>query len=76
MCLGIPGKIIEITRIDELSSVAKVDFGGVIKDINISFVPDAAIGEYIIAHVGVAIGKIDEKEAHRTINYLNEIGEL
>lgn len=76
MCLGIPGKIIEITRIDELSIIAKVDFGGVIKEINISFVPDAEVGEYIIAHVGVAIGKIDEKEAHRTMDYLREIGEL
>lgn len=75
MCLGIPGKIIEINRPDKLSSVAKVDFGGVIKDINISFVPDAEVGEYIIAHVGVAIGKIDEKEAQRTMEYLREIGE-
>ncbi len=75
MCLGIPGKIIEINKPDELSSVAKVDFGGVIKDINISFVPDAEVGEYIIAHVGVAIGKIDEKEAQRTMEYLREIGE-
>ncbi len=76
MCLGIPGKILQITRVDELSIIAKVDFGGVMKEINISFVPDAEVGEYIIAHVGVAIGKIDEKEAHRTMDYLNEIGEL
>lgn len=76
MCLGIPGKIIEVTRIDELSTIAKVDFGGVTKEINITFVPDAVVGEYIIAHVGVAIGKINEKEAQRTMDYLNEIGEL
>lgn len=75
MCLGIPGKILEINRIDELSTIAKVDFGGVLKEINITFVPDAAVGEYVIAHVGVAIGKIDEKEARRTMDYLNEIGE-
>lgn len=76
MCLGIPGKIIEIIRMDELSTIAKVDFGGVTKEINITFVPDAVVGEYIIAHVGVAIGKINEKEAQRTMDYLNEIGEL
>lgn len=76
MCLGIPGKILEINKIDELSVIAKVDFGGVVKEINISFVPDAEVGEYIIAHVGVAISKIDEKEAHRTMDYLREIDEL
>lgn len=75
MCLGIPGKILQISKIDELSIIARVDFGGVIKEINITFVPDAAVGEYILAHVGVAIGKIDEKEAQRTMDYLREIGE-
>jgi len=75
MCLAIPGKIISIEG-EELERAGKVDFGGVIKDINLAFVPEAQVGDYAIVHVGFAISIIDEKEAMQVFEYLKEIAEL
>ena len=64
MCLAIPGKIIAITeQLDETFRRGKVSFGGILKDVNLFMVPEAAIGDYVLVHVGVAINKVDEEEA-------------
>lgn len=77
MCLAIPGQITEITPVlDETFRVAKVSFGGIMKEVNLSMVPEARIGDYVLVHVGVAISKIDEEEAQKTLKYLDQIGEL
>jgi len=73
MCLAIPGKIVEILDENELTRTGRISFGGVIKTINLSMVPEADKGDYILAHAGIAIGSIDEAEAKRTLNLLNEM---
>ena len=78
MCLAIPGKIISInsaTGKDSVFKDGKVSFGGIVKEINLSMVPDAGIGDYVLVHVGVAISKIDEDEAQKTFEYLHQMGE-
>lgn len=73
MCLAIPGKLIEIVDHDVLSRSGRVSFGGVIKMINIAMVPEAVVGDYVLAHAGIAIGIIDETEAHKTLELLYEL---
>lgn len=77
MCLAIPGKIVSITNTseDQIFRNGKVSFGGIIKEINLSMVPEATIGNYVLVHVGVAISRIDEDEAQKTFEYLRQIGE-
>jgi hydrogenase expression/formation protein HypC len=75
MCLAIPGKIVEFH--DKFGvRMSKVDFGGVTREACMDYVPDAAIGEYVLVHVGFAISKIDEEEARRTYQYLAEMDQL
>jgi hydrogenase expression/formation protein HypC len=76
MCLAVPGKIVDVIDDEPLARRGRVDFGGVMKAINLSLVPEAGIGDYVLVHVGVAIGRIDEREAVRVFEYLREIGEL
>ncbi len=76
MCLAVPGKILELTEDEPLARRGKVSFGGVVKAINLSLVPEAVIGDYVLVHVGVAIGRVDEREALRVFEYLRQIGEL
>ena len=77
MCLAIPGKLTSITaQLDETFRVGKVSFGGILKDVNLAMVPHANIGDYVLVHVGVAISVIDEAEAHKTFEYIKQIGEL
>ena len=77
MCLAIPGKIESIVeQLDATFRLGKVAFGEVRKDINLSMVPDAKIGDYVLVHVGVAISVVDEEEAERTFNLLVKMGEL
>ena len=70
MCLGIPGKIEEITNAVPLERSGKVSFGGIRKDVNLAYVPEAGIGDYVIVHVGFAIGKIHAEEAMRVFQEL------
>lgn len=76
MCLAIPGKIVEI--VDEANSIAKVEVGGVRRNINIGMLgkDEAQVGDYVLIHVGFAMSKVDEKEAQETLRVLNEIGEF
>lgn len=77
MCLAIPGKIDSISdQLDATFRVGKVSFGGILKDVNLMMVPEAQPGDYVLVHVGVAISIVDEEEAHKTFEYLQQIGEL
>lgn len=77
MCLAIPGKIQSIeSQYDGLVRMAKVSFGGIIKEASLEMVPKAKIDDYVLVHVGVAISIVDEKEAKRTFQYLEEMGEV
>ena len=75
MCLGIPGKIVEVFDQDGIR-MGKVDFDGIVKDVSLSFVPDAEVGDYTIVHVGFGITKVDEASAHETRALMNEMGVL
>jgi len=76
MCLAIPGKIVEI--VDEDNSIAKVEVGGVKRNINIGMLgkEEAQVGDYVLIHVGFAMSKVDEKQAEDTLRILKEIGEF
>jgi hydrogenase expression/formation protein HypC len=76
MCLAIPGRIIEI--VDEENSIAKVEVGGVKRNINIGMLgkDEAGIGDYVLIHVGFAMSKVDEAQAADTLRVLKEIGEF
>jgi hydrogenase expression/formation protein HypC len=81
MCLGIPGKVIDIYEAEGLK-MGRIDFGGAIREACLEYVPDIQVGEYTIIHVGFAISRIDEQEAQETLNMLiememlaNELGE-
>lgn len=77
MCLAIPGKIVSITaQLDETFRFGKVSFGGIVKEVNLCMLPEANVNDYVLVHVGVAISKIDEEEAHKTFSYLQQIGEV
>jgi hydrogenase expression/formation protein HypC len=77
MCLSIPGKLVEITaELDETFRVGNVSFDGLIKEVNLSMVPEANIGDYVLVHVGAAIGIIDEDEAKKTFDILKKMGEI
>jgi hydrogenase expression/formation protein HypC len=76
MCLGIPGKITEM-RSDLGMPVGTVDFGGVRREVCLAYVADeVVVGDYVVVHVGFAISRVDEEEAHRTFAVLREMSEL
>ncbi len=70
MCLGIPGRVIEIEK-----NVAKVDVGGVSREISLDLCPDVSVGEYVLIHTGFAIQKVDEEEAKETLDLLRQMAE-
>jgi hydrogenase expression/formation protein HypC len=76
MCLAVPGKIERITEAAPLMRVARVDFGGVTREVNLACVPEAKIGDYVLVHVGFALSVIDPAEAERIFGYLREIEAL
>ncbi|HVA01523.1 MAG TPA: HypC/HybG/HupF family hydrogenase formation chaperone [Terriglobia bacterium] len=75
MCLGIPGKVLESFDVNGLR-MAKVQFGGIVREACLEYTPEAAVGDYVIVHVGFAISKVDEEEAARTYKLLEEMGQL
>ena len=75
MCLAIPGKIVEIQGEPPLRT-ARVQFGGIVRQVSLSFVPEAALGDYVMVHVGFAISRIDPVEAERAYNALHEMDML
>ena len=75
MCLGIPGKIIEMYEANGLQ-MGKVDFGGVTKEVCLAYVPEAKVGNYTVIHVGFALNVLDETEALETLQLLRDIGAM
>lgn len=74
MCLAIPGKVLSVdTTVEPV--MGRVDFGGIVKNICLDWVPDIRIGEYVIVHVGFALNKVDEAEALETIAMIREMGD-
>jgi hydrogenase expression/formation protein HypC len=72
MCLGVPGKILEIYEVESLK-MGKVDFGGVVREACLEYVPEAEVGDYVVIHVGFAISLVSEEEAQATLDMLREI---
>jgi len=75
MCLGIPGKVLEIREQDALP-MGKVEFGGIVKEVCLAYVPETQVGDYVLVHVGFAISKIDEEEAREIFSYIEQIDQL
>jgi hydrogenase expression/formation protein HypC len=75
MCLGVPGKIVEIYETDGLK-MGKIDFGGVQREACLEYVPDARVGEYTVIHVGFAISRLSEEEAMASLEILRQVVDL
>ncbi|MGE0816147.1 MAG: HypC/HybG/HupF family hydrogenase formation chaperone [Vicinamibacterales bacterium] len=76
MCLAVPGRILSIEGDDPILRAGRVDFAGIVKRVNLSYVPEAAVGDYVLVHVGFAISTVDEAEARQVFAYLSEMGDL
>jgi hydrogenase expression/formation protein HypC len=75
MCLAVPGRVLSIAEVDG-TLMAQVDFGGVRKGVCLQYVPDVAVGEYVVVHVGFAIQRLDEKSAQETLANFERLGIL
>lgn len=74
MCLAVPGKILSIDDSNgELMKMGRVNFGGIVKEVNLAYTPEAKIGDFVIVHVGFALNTVDESEAMKVFEYLKEI---
>ncbi len=77
MCLAIPGKVESISGGDDpLTRMGRINFGGVIKEACLAYVPEVLVGDYVIVHVGFALSKVDEDEAQKVFGYLKQMQEL
>ena len=74
--MAIPGKIESISGDDPLTRMGKINFGGIFKEACLAYVPEAKVGDYVIVHVGFALSRVDEDEAHKVFEYLKEMEEL
>lgn len=73
MCLAVPGKVLSIDGSDPYLRSGRVDFGGIVKEVNLAYVPEAEVGCYVIVHVGFALSTLDEEEAAQVFEYLRQI---
>ena len=76
MCLAIPGRVLSMSGDEPILRTGRVDFGGVVKEINLAYTPEVAIGDYVLVHVGFAITIIDAAEAAKVFEHLERIGEI
>lgn len=76
MCLAVPGRILDITDDTPLTRRGKVSFGGIVREVNLAFVPEAEANDFVMVHVGFAISQIDESEANKVFEYLKKMDEL
>ncbi len=76
MCLAVPGRIESIVEGDPLLRAGKVNFGGVLKEVSLAYVPEAKVGDYVVVHVGFALSIVDEEEAQKVFEYLRQMNEL
>jgi len=73
MCLAVPGKIVSINNNEPLLRMGRVSFGGLIKQVSLAYVPQAQIDDYVIVHAGFALSVIDQEEAEKTLNYIQQL---
>jgi len=76
MCLGVPGKVVEINDDPSGVTMGKVDFSGIVKEVCLAYVPEAKLGDYVVVHVGFAISIVDEAEAQEVFEFLRQMDEL
>lgn len=76
MCLGVPGQIVEIQPDPLGMTMGRVSFAGITKQVCLAYTPEVEVGDYVVVHVGFAISKIDEEEAHLVFKYLESMNEL
>ena len=76
MCLAVPGRLLSVQGEEPLERSGRVSFGGVVKEVSLACTPEAREGDYVLVHVGVAIGVVGVDEARETLRYLREMGEL
>lgn len=76
MCLAVPGKLISVDDSPSLLRTGKVNFGGILKEANLAYVPEAKVGDYVLVHVGFALSIVDEDEANQVFEYLRRMDEL
>lgn len=76
MCLAVPGKVLSIEGAESILRTGKVQFGGIVKEVHLAYLPEAKVDDYVIVHVGFAISIVDEKEATRVFEYLKEMDAL
>jgi hydrogenase expression/formation protein HypC len=76
MCLAVPGKVVSWEGEDPLLKMARVSFSGIVKEVSLAYVPEAEIGDFVLVHAGFAISRLDEAEAQKTLQALEELGEL
>jgi hydrogenase expression/formation protein HypC len=76
MCLAVPGQVLSVAGEDALERTGRVSFGGIVKEVSLSLVPEVGVGDYVIVHVGVALSKVDEAEALQVFEYLKQMDEL
>ena len=76
MCLAVPGKIVSIDDSPDIMRMGKVNFGGILKEVSLAYVPDAKPGDYVVVHVGFALSIVDEAEANQVFEYLSQMDEL
>ena len=77
MCLAIPGQIVEIQGGDDpMQRTGRVKFGGIVKEVNLAYTPQATVDDYVLVHVGFSLSIVDEDEAKKVFEYLDEMQEL
>jgi hydrogenase expression/formation protein HypC len=76
MCLAIPGKVVEIRQDEFGVRMARTEFGGIVKQVCLEYAPEVVPGDYVLVHVGFALGKVNEQEARRTYQALQDLGQL
>lgn len=74
MCLAIPGRVVEIGEENSPLRMGRVDFGGIVREVCLAYVPEVQVGDYVIVHTGFAIRRLDEEEARETLRLLREVG--
>jgi len=75
MCLAVPGKVIEVQDLQGIK-MGRADFGGIVKRICLEYTPEVEVGDYVMVHVGFALSRVNEEEAARTYNLLEEMNQL
>ena len=76
MCLAVPGKLVSIDGFDPTFRTGRVNFGGIVKEVNLAYVPEVKVGNYVLVHVGFALTIVDEEEATKVFTYLQDMDEL